>query len=161
MRRLKFGLVFLIFGVAIAYLVHLARLVDSGYCFAAEKYLTEEEKIRVALVDLLKKYPPPVIRTPVEPRVSSLSAPKNPIHYRDVDEFLSLNPDCCKVESAELSMEGGKLTLLEKLTGTATDIVVVNYLVRYRDDDNTERAIKTLESLRITSCGSRGTPWQP
>jgi hypothetical protein len=163
MRRLKLALLYIALGVVIAYgayLGYLARLTYRGYCHAEGKYLTNEEKIRVALEDLLEKYPPPVIRTPVS-YGWSLDIPKNPIHYRGVDEFLAVNPDCCKVDPTEKFMEGGTLTLVERLTGTASSVVEVNYLVRYRRKDGTADSIKTTGRLHITNCGTPGTPWEP
>ena len=164
MRRLKLALMYIALGAVIAYgtyLGYLARLTYTGYCHAEGKYLTDEEKIRVAVTDLLTKYPPPVIQTQVEINVWHQSVPNHPIHYRDVDQFLALNPDCCKVDPTEKFMEGGTLTLIEKLTGTATSVVEVNYLVRYRLDDGEEASIKTTSYLHITNCGTPGTPWSP
>lgn len=146
-----------------AYGVYLALLSYAGYCHAVGKYLTDDEKIRVALVDLLKKYPPSVILRKHHPDATVLGylPPENPIYYRDVDEFLALNPDCCKVNPTEKFMEGGTLTLVEKLTGTATSVIEANYLVRYRREDGKEGSIKTTGYLHITSCGTRGKPWSP
>jgi hypothetical protein len=163
-RRLKRALLCIVLGAVIVYGIyqgHLARLTNTGYCHASEKYLTDEEKIRVALADLLKKYPPPVIQKQIEPNVWHQSFPNNPIYYRNTDEFLSLNQNCCKVFPTEKFMEGGALTLVEKLTGTATSIVEVNYLVRYRREDGNAHAIKATSRLHITNCGTSGTPWSP
>lgn len=163
MRRLKFGLIFLILGLAIAYGFYLIRLTNAGYCFAAEKYLTDEEKIRVALVDLLKKYPPSIVKKLLRPDVSSMSAPKNPIYYHDVDEFLSLNPDCCKVRFhtfAEPEMHPKEMPpFIDILMGTATRVIEVTYLVRFRDEHDAEQSVKTTDYLHITNCGTPAKPW--
>ena len=143
----------------IVYLGNLARLTHNGYCHAADKYLTDEEKIRVALEDFLKKYPPPVIRTPVETNVWSLSVPKKPIYYRDLNEFLSLNLDCCKFTPPAVFREGnGQFTLAERLRGVATNLINLKYSVRYYGEDNTMRSIETTGYLYITSCGTPGDP---
>ncbi len=52
MRRLKLGLIFLVLGLVIvggAYLVHIVHLSYTGYCFAQDKYLSDDEYIRGAL----------------------------------------------------------------------------------------------------------------
>jgi hypothetical protein len=159
MRRLIPWLLILALMSGLAYLGYLARLTYTGYCHAADKYLTDEEKIRVALGDLLKKYPPSVVRKPLRENVWSISAPENPIYYRDVDEFLSLNPDCCKFTPPAVFRESdGRFTLVERLTGVATNLIEVKYWVRYLDKGNTMRAIKTTGYLYITSCGTPGDP---
>lgn len=165
MRRLKLGLTCIALGMFAAYggyLCYLAWLTNNGYCHAEGKYLTDDEKIRVALIDVLREYPPSVIRTPIDPtKGGNLTVPKDPINYRDVNEFLYLNPDCCKVRPTETYTEGSTVTLLEKLTGTASSVIETNYLVRYRGEDGLERSIKTTPSLHITNCGTPGKPWSP
>ena len=147
--------------VAVVYVTYLANFLDKGYCFAQSKYLTDDEKIRLALVNLLRKYPPAVIKTPVTQIGWGLSVPKNPIYYRDVDEFLVFNPDCCKVNPAGKYTEGAGVTLIEQLTGTATGIVEVNYLVHYLDETNTAQSVKYVDYLHITNCGKPGQTWSP
>jgi hypothetical protein len=92
-----------------------------------------------------------------------MSAPKNPIYYRDVDEFLSLNPDCCKFIPPAIFREGdGNFALVERLTGEATNLIKVDYQVRYFDEDKTVRSIKATDYLYITSCGKPGdAPYTP
>ncbi|MDO8335611.1 MAG: hypothetical protein Q7T74_02390 [Candidatus Saccharibacteria bacterium] len=58
-------------------------------------------------------------------------------------------------------MEGGTLTLVEKLAGTATSVIEANYCVRYRGKNGKEDSIKTTVYLHITSCGTPGKPWSP
>jgi hypothetical protein len=163
MRRLNRLLVLIVIGSLITYgmyLGHLAQLSYKGYCHAAGKYLTDDEKIKIALFDLLKKYPPPVIQTPASYGWAR-DTPKNPIYYHDVNSFLSLNPDCCKIKPAEAYTEGASITLIDNIFGAATNVIEVNYLVRFKDNDNMEQSIKTLDYLHITNCGTPGQPWSP
>ena len=166
MRRLKLGLIYIALGLVVAYggyLCYLAWLTNNGYCHAEGKYLTDEEKVRVAVADVLRNYPPSVILRKHHPDaiVKGFLPPESPIYYRDVNEFLYMNPDCCKVRPTETYTEGSTVTLLEKLTGTATSVIETNYLVRYRGEDGLERSIKTTPSLHITNCGTPGKPWSP
>lgn len=166
MRRLKLILMWtaLIALVGcIAYAGHLVRLTYAGYCHAAEKYLTDDEKIRVALVDLLKKHPPVVMRSSVEANVFNMSPPDNPILYRNVDDFLSRNPDCCSVRyhtfPAPEMQPDVMPPLSDILTGTATRVVIVTYLVRFKDERNVEQSVKTTTYLHINNCGAPAKPW--
>jgi hypothetical protein len=187
MRCMKLGLMVVLMVSAIAYGIYigyLARLTYIGYCHTEDKHLTDEEKIAMALSDLLqkypplttlalgdllKKYPPSIDRKLIKveewsaaPREAwHMFKPEKPIYYRDVKYFLMMNPDCCKIYSTSTVMEGGELSLVEVLMGTATEIVEVNYLVRYWDEENVEKSIKTVDYLHITSCGTPGKPWSP
>jgi hypothetical protein len=165
-RRLKLGLMWLALAVVIgygAYLAYLARLTYTGYCHAAEKYLTDDEKIRVALVDLLKKYPPAVIRTAVEPNVFSMSTPNTPIFYRNVNDFLFQNPNCCNVLFHTFPVPDTRPeampTLIAVLTGTATRVVEVTYQTRFKDAQGAEQTIMTKGYLHINNCGKSAKPW--
>ena len=170
MRRLKLGLMWILFAAVLGcgvYLGYLGWLTTRGYCHAEGKYLTDAEKIRVALVDLLTKYPPAVIRKSVEPNVSIMSTPNNPIFYRDVNDFLSLNPDCCKVRSVtypepDVSPECiGSHDLVDTLMGVATCAIEITYLVRFKDEHEAVQSIKTTGWLHISNCGTPAKPWTP
>ena len=66
--------------------------------------------------------------------------PKEPVAYRDIDEFFAVNPNCCQItqrykivsQSAEINGSIDKISFWDQLNGTTT-IVVVQYLLRYRD----------------------------
>jgi hypothetical protein len=146
--------------------IYGAKLSYDGYCFSQKRYLSDDEKIRLSLTRLLDIYPPAVIRKPIESegwsrKGWSISPPSDPIAYRDLEEFFLVNPDCCKVNPTEKYIEGGGLTLIERLTGTATSVIEVAYLVRYRDSNGVVQSVKTKTQLHITSCGSPGKPWSP
>ena len=164
MRRVKLATIFIGLCSLLAigtYSAYWMQSIDAGYCHADERFLSDEEKVRAAVTNLLKSYPPAVIETPIAPGLSSWDFPERPIAYRDVNEFMSLNPDCCKLKPTEAYTEGTKVSLFEKLTGTATSVVEASYLVHYRDRENVQHSIKTLEYLHITNCGAPGKPWSP
>lgn len=141
--------------------IYIGRMNYAGYCFSEGKYLTDEEKVRVAVADVLKLYPPPVIRTPVEPDVWKLSYPERPIYYRDVDEFLALNPSCCAISQVRNEHEGYRLGLLEKSSGKVTRFVDMNYAVRYFDAENKMQSIAVKGYLSISNCGKPVRWWEP
>ena len=98
MHRLKLALIWVSLAAVlayVAYLGYLARLNYTGYCHAEGKYLTDGEKIRMAVADELKRYPPAISSAYVGGKKLPIAA--NPIHYQDVNDFLRLNPACCSV----------------------------------------------------------------
>ena len=172
MHRLKLLLIWATFAAVLGYGVYLGYLgwlTTNGYCHAQGKYLTDDEKIRVALVDLLSKYPPAVVLGKHHPdaKVLGYLSPQNPIHYRDVDDFLSLNPDCCIVGSTSGEPrvtnpeDIGPANLIETLMGTATRAIEVTYLVRFKDANDVAQSIRTTGWLHISNCGTPAKPWTP
>lgn len=148
-----------IFGI---YLGYLALLTYNGYCHAERKYLTDEEKVRVAVADVMRLYPPPVIQTPVS-YGWSLDIPVNPIHYRDVSQFLELNPNCCVVSPMSLNkgMENTEPRFIERVTGGVSGFVSMNYAVRYLDVSKAPRSVDVTGYLAISNCGVPVHGWNP
>lgn len=157
MHRLRHVLIFITLGLVTAYgayLGYLARLNYTGYCHAAGKFLTDDEKIRMAVADVLKTYPPAVIRTPVvTDGLQFTRRPANPIYYRDVDDFLRRNPNCCHVSLSDEGSESYEPGYLWRIVGATSGFVIVNYLVRYLDEDSTPQSKKIKATIPISNCG--------
>lgn len=129
-----------------------------GYCFPEMKVLSNEEKIRAVVENVLRKYPPAVIRTPVDGGWS-VSSPNKPIYYKDVDEFLTLNPNCCEFTKIRDPEEGGPY-FMERLTGTVSGYARIDYQVRYWDGEGTE-SVLSKNHLAISNCGKPTRKWYP
>jgi len=130
----------------------------AGYCFEEQKTLSDNEKIRAVVSNVLKKYPPAVIRTPVD-NGWRVSAPDKPIYYKDVDEFLALNPGCCELTETRGPEEGGPY-FMERLTGTVSGYARIDYLVRYREND-VVKSVQSKNHLPISNCGKPTRKWYP
>lgn len=132
-----------------------------GFCFSGMRFLSDDEKIKVVVEQILTMYPR---RDEVVDMVSIVNGkqvrtrvkrdPENPIPYRDIDEFFKLNPNCCKV-SKQVQDEGGWMAadLADRMCGRVSDFVDVTYFVRYRDAHGVEqkKAIRTMPAL--SNCG--------
>lgn len=145
-----------------AYLGYLARLTYNGYCHAERKYLTDEEKIRVAVADVIRKYPPPIMQIPVS-YGWSLDIPENPIYYRDVDDFLEQNPNCCFISRMSLNkgMDNTEPRFIERATGGVSAFVSMNYAVRYLDVSKTTKSVDVTGYLALSNCGIPVRWWNP
>lgn len=136
----------------------------TGYCAAEGRRLTDQEKIRIVVEQILAGYPKPgesIDRVRIENGVRKWeSIPKHPAHpipYRDINEFYSMNPDCCKVTKKFHDGDGWVvLPVLGRITGAYSDYVTVTYNLRYRDEQGNEqqKIIKTYPV--ITNCGETG-----
>lgn len=127
----------------------------AGYCFAEGRVLSDEEKIRAVIKHVLQKYPPAVISTPVG-HGWTVSAPLQPIHYKDVDEFLATNPGCCELTQTRSPEEGVGFTFMERLKGTASSFARIDYQVRYWDNG----ALKSALSKNHFAASNCGEPQQ-
>lgn len=141
--------------------IYIGRMNYTGYCFAEGKYLTDKEKVRVAVADVMKLYPPPVIRTSVGPSTWNVDVPEKPIYYRDVDEFLALNPSCCAISYVRKELESTGPRFSDKATGAMSSFVDMNYIVRYFDVDNVVQSTAVKGFLPISNCGKPVRWWDP
>lgn len=137
---------------AVVLLCVVGTLNYSGVCIPAGKILSNEEKIRATIGYRLQKYPPAAIRTPVGDTGGwSNSPPEKPILYKDVDEFLQINPDCCQLTKQRNPEEGGAGPT-QRATGTTSGYIKLNYQVRYWEGGIT-KSVTYAEHIPISNCG--------
>lgn len=141
----------------IAYGVYVARMNYQGYCIAQGRQLTDEEKLRVAIAYELKQYPPAVDYHKPPPEKQNVAAgyflkPINPIYYRDVDEFLAVNPGCCQLK-LKRSVDQPVLLFRERASGAVTSFARITYKVRFLDKDNNAQAIEHTTYPALSNCG--------
>jgi hypothetical protein len=132
-----------------------------GFCFDKMRILSDDEKIRIVVADILNEYGRkidfeasgsgqsfksikinkwifgPGKRLKLHASSGELKElPAYPIPYRDIDEFFSLNPDCCYItqhyQSPYVAEEGD--TASSCPFGGKSAIVVVTYVFKYKDE---------------------------
>ena len=168
MRSVKPGLTYIAIGSLIAcgaYFGYLARLTYTGYCHMEGKYLTDEEKVRASVADVLSHYPPSVVLRKHHPdaKIEGYLPPESPVYYRDVDEFLKLNPNCCVVSPISVSkgMESTAPRFFERATGGVSSFVSMNYEVRYLDPSKEKKSVHVTGYLALSNCGIPVRWWNP
>ncbi len=160
----KLGLIFFLVTLVFIAGIYIARLSYTGYCFSEGKYLSDQEKLRLVVVHVLKEYPPRLIVTYSEEDKRNHAGPRpsgKVIAYQDVDEFLLVNTPCCEVTKARKEYENSGPTFMEKLTGTVSSFVGMDYWVRYWGDAGKAKSIKTLGFYPISNCGKPTRKWIP
>lgn len=143
-------------GLALLYLGLRAGLNYSGFCLEQRRYLTEREKIEIAIERILRSYPPTLIQVVTHPdgrQVDRYFQPERPVPYRSVDEFLQVNPECCEVTTREHPKISGSISLGNRLFGITSANVRVRYQVRYLDASG--RMITEIMEpyIAISNCG--------
>ncbi|MDP3251151.1 MAG: hypothetical protein Q8M77_04500 [Hydrogenophaga sp.] len=135
------------------YIANTARLNYQGYCVSERKYLSDEEKIRVAAASILAQYPPAVILRKIrDGAIEQYTPPEQPIYYRNIDEFIALNAGCCKI-IPKFSSDDRLPNLLERGTGTIYGIADITYQVRYLDNSELMQVTQARTRLPVSNCG--------
>jgi hypothetical protein len=133
-----------------------------GFCFSQFRFLSDKEKINIAVTDILVGYPK---RGYVHEQLNTKNGvpqwntvntwPENTISYRNIDEFFELNSSCCQVTTNYIAIggDGDTVGCLNRLTGFKSSIISIRYLLRYRDNYGTIQS-KLIEIFPgISNCG--------
>ena len=146
--------------ILIALLFFVARLSYSGYCFKEKRYLSDEEKINLAVQHVVRFYPPNipyeiVVENGEQKKIRTGRSPKNSLPYRDLKEFLELNPNCCRVVMRANFSDGERyiVEFWDRLFGRTSCLVEVKYFVRYRDDAGVAHSYPAETFPAISNCG--------
>jgi hypothetical protein len=116
----------------------------SGFCFETFRFLSDEQKIRIAVADRLKAEPPNQ-QNQQNQHEATVS-----YHYQDVDDFLRLNAECCQVSGADF-FSGVPLEWLERLCGRLSDYVYVWEPSKYKDKNMMPD--NSVHIVALTNCG--------
>jgi hypothetical protein len=138
-RRLLWGAV----AIVVLGLIAWPGLAYFGFCYSKGRFLSEREKIDAAIRDALYSYPPPL--------TSLRGAPKDSIPYASVEEFRRINPDCCRLSNS--ARGAPDVSFLSRVQGTNSTYVLVDYLVRYRDEHGNVVSEHSSTFAAITNCG--------
>lgn len=125
-----------------------------GYCREQGRYLSDVEKIDIAINYLIATYPP--ILTSYKQLdggagVSRSERPPNPIPYKGIEEFKRINKDCC--EMTVVASEGYRAPFFYRIWGSVSGFAHIKYLVRYKDKDGNviETPYETYPA--VSNCG--------
>jgi len=165
-------------GIA-AYLLVLAILNYNGYCFKEGRFLSDKEKIRIVIERSMLMRGAPLPFWPLRDRngnvlkdkdgklqwvvskdgnVSPTDEPVIPILFRDVDEFLMRNPNCCEMrkEVGVGTSEGWfEPDFWDRVLGSCSGGVVrITGTYQFRDmKDGTIHKIQDTSDSFLSNCG--------
>ena len=160
-----------------------ALLTYNGYCFEQGRYLTDEERIRDTVRTVLAIYPRITYAYDTLPKSgyevvmdksrccgegdrSRFDGSKGGtgfntdqlILYRDMDEFLALNPGCCTFARDGLYGEVTRSEFSSKITGRSAGFASVKFRVRYRDATGNVQEKFSGWSSNYSNCGKPVSP---
>jgi hypothetical protein len=143
--------------LAVGGFVWWAGMNYTGYCHAEGRYLSDEEKINSAIRFALYGYPPSISKE-IEVNVNGTTqkheywyVPENPIKYKDIDDFMAINPGCCKLSMR--TGEGDAPSFLDRITGYVSTYVIVKFKVRYFDEQHLEKFANSGVAVAVKNCG--------
>jgi hypothetical protein len=127
------------------------------------RFLSDDEKIRIVVADILANYPKETNgKWKIPPGKGDSSyiweekfSPARPVPYGDIDEFFAINPNCCYVTKYYDSIysDGGESADSFCMFGGKSDVVVAHYLFRYHDEKGLLKTELLERYLGINSCG--------
>lgn len=118
----------------------------SGFCFAEQRYLSDEEKIRAVFDYQNSRDTLPIDNFP------GIEYPKH-IKYKSFDEYIALYPECCSVNLGG-PYEIPPRKFLDRIFGyNSGDVVVINFQVRYLDENGSLKTGENRFDNYLQNCG--------
>ena len=137
----------LILGIPLAFLVVCLGLNSLGFCFTEMRFLSNEDKIQ-SVFNYQNK------RTDLLNIVHVEKSSNRYIKYKNFDEYIKENPNCCKINP------GGPYdipppSLLYPILGgfPSGDVVVINFKVRYLGENGKQKSEQISFENVVTNCG--------
>ncbi len=145
------------------FLTAILSLNYLGFCFGQNRFLSNEEKRDLVIEYVIKGEKANLeyfrhVKAMAKSDKYRLYAEQNlgnePIPYRDIEEFLALNPNCCQVTLNYITTgyEANPISCWERLTGWSA-IVGIRYVSRYRDNKGIAQVKKIEIFPSISNCG--------
>jgi hypothetical protein len=128
----------------------------SGFCFAEMRYLSDEEKIRAVFDYQNSRNTLPLDNAPDPKHVKDKSFDGyNLAHikYKSFDEYIALYPECCSVNPGG-PYEVPPAKFLDRIFGyNSGDVVVINFHVRYLDENGSLKTVENRFENYLQNCG--------
>ncbi len=142
---------FLVLGVPLLNFTYTGIMNYSGYCFAENRYLTTDEKFRIAF-NFINDNPKTYIRIPEGQNYDFKIVPRIP--YSSFEEYALKNPDCCSIGKRVPSEMPPEL-FEERIFGLDSGkTITLYYLTNYFDPDNNYYGrVNHIYYFVLTNCG--------
>jgi len=144
---------FVLFGIlvtTIASLVAVLSLSYYGFCFGQRRFLSDAEYFNAVIDEVLqaKTYS----FTTYQQGTVSFNSVKA-VQYRDKQEFLELNPNCCKIVLHNVGDQGPYTSFSDRVFGRAAKIVSATFNMRHLDDNGNPQNRVGTGQYAVTNCG--------
>jgi hypothetical protein len=152
--------IFIFIGIPITILGIFYSLNYSGFCFAKMRYLSDEEKLRIAF-DYNNKEDKLLVS--LGGKLESYEH----IKYASFDEYIKENPNCCSINHGELYKIAQpsfgllpEFSFFDRISGLGfRDLTVMNFKVRYLDEKGNQRVQQVRVRNTLRNCGRPKSIW--
>ena len=132
---------------AAALITTIHALHQQSFCISEMRFTTDEEKMSAAALEAFQ-WNNSMAKSKMEER---------PLPYSSIEEFQTLNPNCCEVvtdqmRSGPLKLEFSRPGFMEYLTGLKVGEVVVSYIERRLNRDGSQLTESKLRVMPVSSC---------
>ena len=125
----------------------IGSLNYSGFCWSKMRYLSDEEKFR-SLFEVVNDLNTARIETK-----NKGTRYYERVKYKNFENFIEINPDCCAI-NPEISYEIPRKKFIDRITGFNNgDVIEMNYIVRYLNEDGQIKLQKTKTIGILQNCG--------
>ncbi|MEH2230242.1 MAG: hypothetical protein V7K71_11450 [Nostoc sp.] len=144
--------IFIFIGIPLSLLSIFYSLNYSGLCFAKMRYLSDEEKLRIVFDYRNREDKLPIY---VGRRIKFYQH----IKYASFDKYIKENSNCCYINHGEAykitqSLFIKNSSFLYRITGLGfRDLIVINFKVRYLDENGNQRVQETRFGNTLRNCG--------
>jgi len=125
-------------------------LTYSGYCLSERRYVPDKEKIDTAMVWIFQHQKRLQFKQTADGKAEAWYL--NLIPYESIDEFRRANPNCCSI-GARPGDDYTEPTFVRRLFGLVSEIIVIDYLERYIDDQGNQRTQRVTRQVSVDVCG--------
>lgn len=119
----------------------------SGFCVAERRYLTESEQMNAAIDNVYQSH------LAHYKNKSGLGISGPLVRYAGLDEFKSVNPNCCSLSGT--AQEGYRVSWTRQLIGNFRTFVRVNYAEEAGSGDQSTPIMREV-FVAVTNCGRTG-----
>lgn len=148
-KKIFITFVIIIPSVVFLYLIFVGTMNYAGFCWDQKRYLSEEEKIRIAIKGI-NELDFVYIRDKGE---SDGSSNFDYIRYENVEEFLKKNPSCCRILYLPYKDHVPPRHLMDRIWGTSGGTVEINFRARYQDKKGEEKEGDATWYVNQQNCG--------
>jgi hypothetical protein len=132
----------------------IGALNFSGMCLAQGRWLSTEERIRLFTSNFLGRAD---LNYLLEQSFSKHDefAKYERVPYKDSDDFLTANPNCCEALGSYSDGPIWRATFLDRVFGLRADVLRIRYTARFRDESGKIIELKDYtEYPVVTNCGT-------
>lgn len=142
--------IIIISAIVSLYLVFGGAMNYTGFCWDQKRYLSEEERIRIAIKGINE-----LDFVYIQDKAKNDGGDNfDYIRYKNVEEFLKQNPSCCRVLYSPYKDHVSPRRLMDRIWGTSGGTVEINFKARYRDKRGKEKEGEATWYVNQQNCGT-------